>query len=250
MSGLLKRLERTLKGRTESFDEPTSSLSHELDSNNALLTRITSGYADFVNFADLKGATECETPYGTSHQIVTVYPLDHRHGNFMLERLYDADCTQFASLAGDARLDTFIPDDALFLDIEATGLDHGAGTFAFMVGLGYRQNDSFIVKQLFLPDMHEELPMLHVLKEHLDRFRFLISFNGKSYDLTVLQSRMIIQRLYSKEECQLKLQPHLDLLHLARNMYRKCFEKLPLSRISWNGNYKPFGNSPGRDVPM
>ena len=230
MSGLFHRLKRTLKGRKETYDD-SNSIAAELQSNTALLSRLNGVGENGIRFSELDGACEIATPHGVSYQLVTQFPLQHVHGAIPLTRTYTSNCSALEGLAGDLRLQNFDPEDALFLDIEATGLDHGAGTFAFMVGLGYRENDMFTVRQLFLPNMHDELPMLHILKEHLERFKFLISFNGKSYDLTVLQSRMVLQRLYSSDECNLKLQPHLDLLHLARNMYRKCFENTRLPTL-------------------
>ena len=233
MSSILNRLQRTLKGRKESYDEPAqqTSMATALETSTSLLDRLKAGENNDAKLEDLKGATEVDTPYGKCFQFVTKIPLGSCHGKIALEQAYSAEYSLLESLVGDQRLGAFNIESALFLDIEATGLDHGAGTFAFMIGLGYKELDHFIIKQLFLPEMHEEMPMLHVLKEHLDRFEFLISFNGKSYDLTVLQSRMILQRLYTPDECNLKLQPHLDLLHLARNMYRNCFSDTRLPTL-------------------
>ncbi|TNF34885.1 MAG: hypothetical protein EP329_06790, partial [Deltaproteobacteria bacterium] len=147
-------------------------------------------------------------------------PLTGVHGDRVLGDLFTRDCDHLQRVVGDERLAGFRPDQALFLDIEATGLDHGAGTVAFVIGLGFKDGDEVVVRQLCLREPSEERAMLLVLEEHLERFPFLVSFNGKSYDLTVLQNRLVMQRLYSRERSQLKLRPHLDLLHLSKNLYR------------------------------
>jgi uncharacterized protein len=233
MSSLLRRLQRTLNGRKETFEETStsSSIGADLEASRFLQERLNASGENTERLDELAGATTEETPHGTCIQFVTRYRLDAMHGSLSLQGTYIADCSRFNSLVGDEKLRTLDVSKSLFLDIEATGLDHGAGTFAFMIGLGFVEANHFVVKQLFLPDIHEEQAMLFVLKKHLDHSDTLISFNGKSYDLTVLQSRMVIQRMYTTEECNLKLQPHLDLLHLSRNMYRGIYENTRLPTL-------------------
>jgi uncharacterized protein YprB with RNaseH-like and TPR domain len=233
MSRLLHRLQRTLNGRKETFDEATTSASMgaDLEASRFLRERLNASGSRVERLDELDGATTQETPHGACVQFVSRHPLNTMHGSMPLLGTYTADCSRFNSLVGDDKLRTLVLSKSLFLDIEATGLDHGAGTFAFMIGLGFVEDDYFVIKQLFLPDIHQEQAMLFVLKEHLDNFDTLISFNGKSYDLTVLQSRMVIQRMYTADECNLKLQPHLDLLHLSRNIYRGIYENTRLPTL-------------------
>ncbi|MGB0589071.1 MAG: ribonuclease H-like domain-containing protein [Myxococcota bacterium] len=112
------------------------------------------------------------------------------------------------------------PEDACFLDIEATGLEHGAGTMAFLVGVAFREGDVLVTRQYLLREPSEERALLHCLLQDLDAHPMLVTFNGKSYDLSVLESRMVICRFLDKSACRLKLRPHLDLLHLSRNLHR------------------------------
>ena len=52
-------------------------------------------------------------------------------------------------------------EDFLFLDTETTGLSHGAGTVAFLVGVGYFTKEHFIVRQYLMRDYPEyELTIL------------------------------------------------------------------------------------------
>ena len=236
MSKFGQRLRRMLRGRKEALDEgPLSgALGALLAENRQLLERLRLTQdpgEDPVPVESLKGATTTTTPFGPCFHLDTHFDLDEKHGSVTLASIYSLETSHLEQLVGDKRLRSFSAERALFLDIEATGLDHGAGTFAFMVGLGFRDGARFTVRQLFLRNVAEEQALLHVLKEHLDSFDTLVSFNGKSYDLTVLQSRMVIQRFYTTQECSLKLQPHLDLLHLARNIYRDRFEDTRLPTL-------------------
>ena len=53
--------------------------------------------------------------------------------------------------------------DMLFFDIETTGLSGGAGTLAFLVGIGKRIGKKLEVEQLFLRDYPGEPEFLEIL---------------------------------------------------------------------------------------
>ena len=78
-------------------------------------------------------------------------------------------------------------EDGLFLDTETTGLAGGTGTFPFLIGLGWFENGSFVTCQLFARDFSEEPAMLAYLCELASEKRFLVTFNGKAYDLNLLR---------------------------------------------------------------
>jgi len=180
---------------------------------------------------DIPGASEVSTSLGSCLTIRTTFNGGTRHGTIALESCSNLASDRLVRLVGDPRLEGFHPNQALFLDIEATGLDHGAGTCAFLVGLGYFRGEDFIVEQLFLRNFDEEMALLQLLTDRVEEFPFLVSFNGKSYDLTVLQSRLILHRFYTRGECELKLHPHLDLLHLSRNLYKACWSNTRLQTL-------------------
>jgi uncharacterized protein YprB with RNaseH-like and TPR domain len=74
------------------------------------------------------------------------------------------------------------PRQWLFLNTETTGLAGGTGTYAFLVGLAWWENDGFAVEQYFMRDHSEEASMLSGLLERLSRSPVLVTFNGKSFD--------------------------------------------------------------------
>ena len=79
------------------------------------------------------------------------------------------------------------------------------------------------VEQLLLDSPENEAELLEEFLQVLKSFRFLVSFNGKSFDTSVLQNRLIAHRLLTTREAILKLTPHLDLLHIFRAIWEEKF---------------------------
>ena len=241
--GLLgARLRRTLGDASSSPAPPPAPPARRLESQLAGYDRAQARMTRWIEpptepqqplEAVLPGVVQ-ETDAGPVWIVERRYPLSARHGDRVLGDLFERDCGHLERVVGDPRLTAFRGDEALFLDIEATGLDHGAGTVAFVIGLGFREGDEVVVRQLCLRNPGEERALLMVLQEHLERFPYLVSFNGKSYDLSVLQNRFVMQRLYSKARSELKLRPHLDLLHLSKNLYRGVWADTRLQTLEAN----------------
>jgi len=106
-------------------------------------------------------------------------------------------------------------DSIVFLDTETTGMQ-GTGMVPFLVGLGYFSGDDFQVIQYFIRDFDEEPSMLHALGKILERFRLVVTYNGATFDIPLLESRFILARF----ENPLLGMPHLDLLTGARRLWR------------------------------
>ena len=176
------------------------------------------------DIAGLRPWTYVSTPYGKAHVFREEF----------LSRIAPPQ-SDLADRLGDARLQGFTYDNALYLDIEATGLSHGAGTFAFLIGVAYFETSgshrTLVLEQLFMDAPENELPVLAYFQELLYRFDYLVSFNGKSYDLSVLQNRLVLNRLLSSQEGEIKLRPHLDLLHTYRLAYVGAFEDTKLQTL-------------------
>ena len=105
----------------------------------------------------------------------------------------------------------------MFFDLETTGLSGGAGTLAFLVGCGWFDADgAFVTRQYVLARAGDERPMLQALAGQFATAGALVSFNGKSFDAPLLESRFLFHRL---EWLGARL-PHLDILHPARRFWR------------------------------
>jgi uncharacterized protein YprB with RNaseH-like and TPR domain len=106
--------------------------------------------------------------------------------------------------------------DIGFLDTETSGLAGGTGTFVFMIGLGFFRKGHFQVTQIFMRDPSEEKALLSAFQADLARVQVLVTFNGKSFDVPILKTRYDINQLVDP----LAGVPHIDLLHLARRMWK------------------------------
>ncbi len=119
------------------------------------------------------------------------------------------------------------PDALLFLDTETTGLAGGAGTLAFLVGIGRFHEDGFHLVQYLMRDYDEEADLLRKLEEELERSQALVTFNGASFDIPLLESRFVMHRRPTAIRSLL----HIDLVHVARRVYRMRLNSCTLSTL-------------------
>ena len=108
------------------------------------------------------------------------------------------------------------PEQWLFLDTETTGLAGGTGTYAFMVGIAWWDSGGLQVEQFFMRDLDEEHSLLLELSERMKKRPVLVTFNGKSFDWPLLDTRYRMRRSVPAFSPKL----HLDLLHPARQLWR------------------------------
>ena len=159
-----------------------------------------------------------ETPFFCREHIV---PLDGLRGidRTTLEEIRACD-PAFTGERWDVR-------KLLFLDTETTGLSGGAGTLAFEIGLGFIDARGMVIRQYVMRDYGEESAMLAEIASLLPRFDTLVTFNGKSFDIPLLESRMVMHRI----RVRLTDWPHLDLLHACRRVYKLRLGRCSLSAL-------------------
>jgi uncharacterized protein YprB with RNaseH-like and TPR domain len=153
------------------------------------------------------------------------YGLGHCHGRIALDGLAEAPMELLGRLT---RLDGPAPDPTrlVFLDTETTGLAGGTGTYAFLVGAGWREDDRFVVTQYFMRDLDEEPALLAALAPVLERAAALVTFNGAGFDVPLLETRFVLARRRWPA-----LLPHLDLLRPARRMWTACYDDCRLATL-------------------
>lgn len=117
-------------------------------------------------------------------------------------------------------------EELLFLDTETTGLSGGAGTVAFLVGVGFFEDDQLIVQQYLMRDYDEEIYVLQKVEEQMHKRRVLCTFNGITFDLPLLRSRCIMQRIHLPEPVW-----HIDLLHAARRVWKLRLKRCNLTAL-------------------
>jgi uncharacterized protein YprB with RNaseH-like and TPR domain len=144
-------------------------------------------------------------------------------------------------LSKDERLKELDFRKALFLDTETTGLAGGTGTFAFMVGLGFFEGDGFLIQQFFMRDYSEERASLSLIRQLLDSFQFLVTFNGRHYDIPLLETRFILCRIASK----IREMPNFDLLYPSRKIWKGAYDNCRLVTLE----SQLLGMGRGDDVP-
>jgi uncharacterized protein YprB with RNaseH-like and TPR domain len=104
----------------------------------------------------------------------------------------------------------------LFLDTETTGISGGSGTYAFLVGLAWWDGVGLQVEQFFMRDFGEEHSVLMELAKRMSDRRVLVTFNGKSFDWPLLETRYAMTRVI--KPCVPLA--HLDFLHPARALWK------------------------------
>jgi uncharacterized protein YprB with RNaseH-like and TPR domain len=175
------------------------------------------------------------------------YPLGYQHGQETLAALLPHLPAGPALLARDERLASIDLQHIAFLDTETTGLAGGTGTYAFLVGIGLFEDESFCLYQFFMRDYDEEAAQLLALGELLDGVEAVVSFNGKSFDLPLLETRFIMGR----QPVPLAGAPHLDLLLPARRLWKYRLESCALSSLEQSvlGLERTQADVPGWLIP-
>jgi uncharacterized protein YprB with RNaseH-like and TPR domain len=159
-----------------------------------------------------------DTSQGQSYVVEARYPADYRHGEMPIQ--ITAPLHVIAEWAGDRRLGDYPPGSFAFLDTETTGLQGGTGTYAFLIGAGRFDGEEFHLMQFFMRDPVEEPAQLMALEEFLAPCDALVTFNGKAFDLPLLWNRYVVQGWRPP----FSQSAHVDLLHLARRLWR---DRLP-----------------------
>ncbi len=172
--------------------------------------------------------------WGKLEQILGGCPKTNQHGEHFSSHCwfgeparYTPDLKALHLLLPDAPEDVADPGQWLFLDTETTGLAGGSGTYAFLVGIAWWEDGGLEVEQLFMRDYSEERSLLFALRERIAERRVIVTFNGKTFDWPLLETRYRMSR---------KIPPpvslaHLDFLHPARNLWRLRLGSVRLSEL-------------------
>lgn len=136
--------------------------------------------------------------------------------------------------------------EAVLLDVETTGLGRGPGTYAFLIGLLDHCQGRLRLRQLLMPHPGEESALLERLTRALRGCSLLVTFNGRSFDLPLLQVRYQLQR----QLWPLGRVPHLDLIGPARRLFRLRLGGASLARLETGLlGVERQGDIPGHEIP-
>jgi uncharacterized protein YprB with RNaseH-like and TPR domain len=187
-----------------------------------------------------------ENDRGTFFLLEQDQHLDTWHGNVCLSRFHGVDPAAVPVLSGDPTLAGFDLHRAVFLDTETTGLNGGAGTAAFLVGVGFVRDDRFVVRQYVMRDYEEEAALLGALAEDLRGFRHLVTYNGRTFDLPLLETRYRLCRT----RFPLARASHLDLLAPARRLWKERLVSCRLQSLERSLlSLERHEDVPGEEIP-
>ncbi|MBD3233280.1 MAG: hypothetical protein GF315_06105 [candidate division Zixibacteria bacterium] len=169
------------------------------------------------------------------------------HGIFSSKILHQPDFKMFDVLFDLSAGQNPSPEQFIFVDTETTGLSGGAGTMAFLVGAGCWRNGCFEVSQFFCPDFDHEASMLSEFHSLLRNFKYLVTYNGKAFDIPLIENRSILNRIESTTSSL----THLDLLHPARQLYKPTHGDCSLTSLE-NAvlNFHRNNDIPGGMIPQ
>jgi uncharacterized protein YprB with RNaseH-like and TPR domain len=194
----------------------------------------TGGYEASIEpgrVGEILGGRPIETAYGSCLVIDRRYESDRRHGDVLIAdcELGDLDVLRVldptlrrscrddeAPEAADGEAPFRAAARTVFIDLETTGLSGGAGTVAFLVGCGFFDLGAFQVRQFLLTSYRAERALLAAVSEFFGDADLVVSYNGKTFDVPVMETRWLFHRM----ELPLEGVPHFDTLHAARRLWK------------------------------
>ena len=163
------------------------------------------------------------TIFGEVFSLNHTYPEDRQHGHLPLKPLTDHHwLAQWAKAPATPDLRSLV-----FLDTETTGLSGGTGTMPFMIGAGRFIENQFVVEQFFVRNPAEETAQLAALSEFVEGVEGIVTYNGKAFDMPIINTRYIMQRLSNPFTAA----THFDLLPYTRRIWKSRLGQCNLGNI-------------------
>lgn len=214
----------------------------QLEALRARIRRMESAAPGAPDAAPLPGA-EAQTGAGSHWETLTVA---RHHGDFHFSTLAELPPDALRAISG-GELSGVDPQRIVFLDTETTGLAGGAGTVAFLAGVGRLRGDVFQVRQFLMRDFGEEASLLTAVAAELESADLLVTYNGRAYDEPLLASRYVLARIRPP----FGRIPHLDLLYSARRLWKLRFDSCRLVELEAQIlGHTRHGDVPGSLIPQ
>jgi uncharacterized protein YprB with RNaseH-like and TPR domain len=199
-----------------------------------------------LSIEEALGGRELETQAGTCYEVSGSFPPETQHGPLPLESWLKVSPEAIGGAGAQPGLGRVKPGDYIFLDTETTGL--GGGALAFLVGIGFfNAAGYFEMHQLFLRSPAEERSMLLLLGELIPPTGGLVTFNGRTFDVPLLNDRFIRARMPHP----LPTLPNFDLLLPARRLWRRRLSSCALGSLETHilGLKRDQADVPGYLIP-
>ena len=186
-----------------------------------------------------------KNPFGECYIADAFFDLAAFHGGHRFRELLDTDMGLISRLARDDRLENLEPTGALFLDIETTGLSPFEGAFSFLTGVAWYEPGRVVVRQIFTRGCEEEPAALYELVRLIQRFSHLVTYNGRGFDVPLLDERLRINRM----DRSISLMPHLDLLGPTRRIFKGVKSDCRLGTMEEIIGFHRTGDVPSSEIP-
>jgi uncharacterized protein YprB with RNaseH-like and TPR domain len=188
---------------------PRSELTYEPDTGRYEAT------IDLERVADVLGGRIVANSYGRALVIERRYESDRFHGHRRVADCYVEDGELLRLLDPGLPPPDGLGERTLFVDLETTGLSGGAGTVAFLVGVGWFDMGAFQIRQFLLTSYASERALLCAVAECFEAAALLVTYNGKTFDVPVMETRWLFHRM----PMPLESVRHFDMLHPARRLW-------------------------------
>ena len=223
MSTLADRLRGVL--RTPPPPAPMTGRGSGEEDGHATAAAASARRAHLGTIADVLGGEWDDRDLRRFATIDRRYLPGHRHGRVALADGLPptGGWARLHLLAGEA-----CGERLLFVDLETTGLAGGAGTQAFLVGCAWFDGGTFRIRQFLLTSPSGERAMLEAVAAMANGCDAVVTYNGKSFDLPLMETRFLFQRMPTPFAGK----PHVDMVHPARRLWRP----MPPARMSGGAN--------------
>jgi uncharacterized protein len=171
---------------------------------------------DLDRAADALGGRVVANSFGRALVVDRRYESDRWHGTWRVGECEVSDGEHLRLLDPALPLPDGCGSRMLFVDLETTGLSGGAGTMAFLVGCGWFDVGAFQVRQFLLTSHAAERALLHAVAECFEDTALLVTYNGKTFDVPVMETRWSFHRM----SLPLADVRHFDMLHPARRLWK------------------------------
>ena len=240
MADIKEKLDRIRKERqTRSKSHQVSSTWQKIQQEEDLSTK--EKLERLINLTNQEKAKQSEASLTPSFEplpreplqwLENSYSLDARYGKIKISSGLEISGDILSCLSQDEAFRDLDLSTALFIDLETTGLSGGTGVIPFNIGMGYYRDDKFVVGQYFLGEMAEEERMIQELGQFFEEmdFKSVVTYNGKSFDIPLLETRFILYR----QPLLLSELPHLDFLFPARRLWSHKYESCRLFHLALN----------------
>jgi uncharacterized protein YprB with RNaseH-like and TPR domain len=181
--------------------------------------------ADKIPIENVVQGYDLDTAFGTTFIAEQIFPDEYQQGKVAINTTVSPNI--LAQWAKIPELSTNGLSSVAFLDTETSGLSGGTGTFVFLVGIGFRIENGFKLIQIFMRDPGQESALLAAITRLLDPFDTIVTFNGRAFDIPLLNTRHVLNGFTSPFSDLY----HIDLLPLARRLWRNRLPSRALSSL-------------------